>query len=200
MNLQSAPQCTGLMTNIVLEGVEEIIGRDVLPKTDTAGSGPVESVYMPVSGFDVCLSEQWAAAQYGERGAQGVAFRCGEASFRCFIRKQGADYGLTSLSFRLMNSRQRLPFGLQQLAAFAAKNCGVKIDLVDTDTHWLWQVHSTPSVTQWNELRSAYTQGLLREYLGWASGGRFFVFDRMPANPENGVIYQLSILKQPLGN
>ncbi len=201
MRNQSTLYCSGTMTEILLEGVRETIeipeegslerSDDLFDKnsdSDTRTENELFNFLKTVS------------LTFGERGASGIVHRIGEASFRCFLRMQGKYFELTENSFRLMNSQQRIVFGLKKIAEFAQQNCGAKILIIENEKRWLWQVIENETVNAWNHLFSPYTFGLLREFFAWSSGGRYYPMQEIPVPPDSEILFQLEINKQPLGN
>lgn len=201
MTYQSTLNCSGTMTDILLEGVRETIG--IPEKSLFERSASVFENYL---NFDSHSQEELinllekAPLLYGERGSCGIAHRIGEASFRYFLRKNGKQYSLTENSYRLMNSQQRILFGLKQLAEFAHQNCGACIEIHEDKNRWYWQVVSNESVSYWNRLYSPYTIGLLREFFTWTSGGRYYPMEEETSERCADILFQISINKKPLGN
>lgn len=201
MTLQTNLNCSGTMIDILLAGVRETIG---LPEKESLEKSA--SVLENFSNTDTHIQKdlfnflEKAPSLFGERGASGIAHRIGEASFRSFLRMQGKYYALTENSYRLMNSQQRIVFGLKKLAEFAQQNCGAKIVINENEKQWLWQVIENEAVHAWNLLYSPYTFGLLREFFIWTSGGRYYPMQETSLSPNSGILFQLEINKQPLSN
>ncbi len=201
MTYQTTLKCSGTMTDILLEGVRETIGiheKGSLIRT--------ASLFENVLYTDTHKQKELfnfletGPLLFGERGASGIAHRIGEASFRSFLRMQGKYYSLTEISYRLMNSQQRIVFGLKKLAEFAQQNCGVQIVINENEKQWFWQVIESEAVHAWNWLYSPYTFGLLREFFAWTSGGRYYPMEETSVSPNSGILFQLEINKQPLSN
>lgn len=201
MTYQSTLNCSGTMTDILLEGVRETIG--IPEKSLLERSAFVFENYVNIEAhtqeeiFNL-LGE--APIVFGERGFCGIVHRIGEASFRYFLRKNGKQYSLTENSYRLLNSQQRILFGLKQLAEFAHQNCGACIEILEDENKWYWQVVANESVQNWNRFYSPYTFGLLREFFTWTSGGRYYPMEEKTIDPSLGILFQIAINKKPLGN
>jgi len=201
MTYQSTLNCSGMMTDILLEGVRETIG--ITEKSLLERSA---SVFENSINFDSHTQEELfnlldkAPILFGERGSCGIAHRIGEASFRYFLKKNGKQYSLTENSYRLLNSQQRIMFGLNQLTEFAHQNCGACIEINQDENRWYWQVVANESVPYWNCLYSPYTFGLLREFFTWTSGGRYYLMEEEASDPGSGILFQIAINKKPLGN
>ena len=201
MSYQSTLNCSGTMTDILLEGVRETIG---IPEKSLLERSA--SVFENYINFDSHTQEELfnlldkAPILFGERGSCGIAHRIGEASFRYFLRKNGKQYSLTENSYRLLNSQQRIVFGLNQLTEFAHQNCGACIEINQDENRWYWQVFANESVPYWNRLYSPYTFGLLREFFTWTSGGRYYLMEEETSDPSSDILFQIAINKKPLGN
>ncbi|MDX9851798.1 MAG: hypothetical protein RBT01_14910 [Anaerolineaceae bacterium] len=201
MNCLSTLNCSGTMTEILLEGLRETIG---IPEQESLEG----SAWLFEKFSDTETQKQKelfnfleaAPLLFGERGAFGIAHRIGEASFRCFLKMQGKFYALTENSYRLMNSHQRIDFGLKKLADFAQQNCGAKITIRENEKKWIWQVIENEALDAWNRLYSLYTLGLLREFFVWTSGGRYYPMEETSLSPNSGILFQIEINKQPLSN
>ena len=189
------------MTDILLEGVRETIGipEKSLLERSTAVLGNYIN-FDSLSQKELFNLLEKAPLLFGERGSCGIAHRIGEASFRYFLRINGKQYSLTENSYRLLNSQQKIVFGLKQLAEFAHQNCGARIEIHEDENKWYWQVVANESVSYWNRFYSPYTFGLLREFFTWTSGGRYYPMEEETTGPVSGILFQIAINKKPLGN
>ena len=196
------------MADILLEGVREMIGSSAkLNKNDLLEdySFKVESSTEidNINSFSLSLLRKLleiAPLEFGDRGASGIAIRIGEASFRCFLRREGKEYSLTDNSYRLMNSQQRIMFGLSQLVKFAHNNCEAKIQISENERYWFWEVQFVEDDQNSNQILAAYTLGLLREFFSWTSGGRYYPMEGVLNSTDFPNSYQISISKLPLEN
>ncbi|HSM25642.1 MAG TPA: hypothetical protein VK856_12320 [Anaerolineaceae bacterium] len=208
MTYQSTLNCSGTMADILLEGVREMIGSSAkLNKNDLLEdySFKVESSTEidNINSFSLSLLRKLleiAPLEFGDRGASGIAIRIGEASFRCFLRREGKEYSLTDNSYRLMNSQQRIMFGLSQLVKFAHNNCEAKIQISENERYWFWEVQFVEDDQNSNQILAAYTLGLLREFFSWTSGGRYYPMEGVLNSTDFPNSYQISISKLPLEN
>jgi len=201
MTFQTTLICSGTMTDILLEGVRETIGTP--EKRLLERSTSVFENYLNLDSHsqkELFNLLETAPLLFGERGSCGIAHRIGEASFRYFLRINGKQYSLTDNSYRLMNSQQRIMFGLKQLAEFAHQNCGVRIEINEDEKKWYWKVVANESVPNWNRFYSPYTFGLLREFYTWTSGGRYYPMEEETSDPGSGILFQIAINKKPIGN
>lgn len=201
MTYQPTQNCSGTMADIFLEGVRETIG--IPEKSLLESSEPVFENHInfdPYSKKELFNLLELAPLLFGERGSCGIAHRIGEASFRYFLRINGKQYSLTENSYRLLNSQQRIMFGLKQIAEFAHQNCGVRIEIHEDENNWYWQVVANESVQNWNRFYSLYTIGLLREFFTWTSGGRYYPMEEETSDPGSDILFRMAINKKPLGN
>ncbi len=189
------------MTDILLEGVRETIGWTHAKSPKNEGflfNQVLENQSLSTDSISGLI--ETAPVEYGIRGASGIAHRIGESCFRSFIRNYGKQYLLTENSFRLMNSQSRILFGLEKLAEFADKNCGAQIRIYEDEKFWYWKVLATSETFNINPLYIPYTFGLLREFFSWTSGGRFYPMEESSNSRTPGILFQIAINKQPLGN
>lgn len=208
MTYQSTLNCSSTMIDILLEGVREMIGSTArLNKQelleDNSLNNENKSDFEKIGTLPLSFLKKLmdiAPVEFGERGASGIAFRIGEASFRCFLRKEGKEYALTDNSYRLMNSRQRIMFGLSQLVEFANNNSDARIHVSENDKNWFWKVRFENDDPNSHQILSAYTLGLLREFFSWSSGGRYYPMEGVLQSSESSNTYVISISKQPLEN
>jgi hypothetical protein len=208
MEKQSTLNCSGMLTDILLEGVREMIGtaRKISKNEIESHSEKSVTAIEKFTQIETYQQEELlsliedAPNLYGSRGSSGIALRIGEASFRSFLRSQGDKYLLTDLSYRLMGSQRRIVFGLNQLAKFAHQNCGAKIEISDDERNWYWNVIIDQSIPKWNQLYSPYMMGLLREFFLWTSGGRYYQMEELMDETDKISFFQIAIKKQPLGN
>lgn len=207
MTYQSTLNCSGTMVDILLEGVREMIGSSAaISKTEPTNNSKnqvniienknQESISEP----DLIELMNSAPIIFGDLGASGIALRIGEASFRHFLRKKGKEYSLCGNSYRLMNSHQRIFFGLSKLAEFANQNCGADVSISEDENCWSWCANIEKSNFMISQLFKSYTIGLLREFFSWTSGGRYFPIEDSFESDENKSIIQIRINKQPLGS
>lgn len=138
--------------------------------------------------------------KYGKRGALGLATRIGEASFRHFLQEKGETYQMVSLSYHLMNANRRFIFGLEKIAKFSSENLPWDIEVFNHIDSWFWQISHGSKQLTWNDVWSSFFEGLLKEYLLWVSGGRFFVLQPYLVSDQIPLVCQIQIFKSPLGN
>lgn len=201
---QNSVHCSNSLERIISEGFKEIVGGESLILFN---SGLVGGSRKPEENVEHFFGDDQFKAVYreflkkfGGRGSRGIAYRIGGASFGHFMRLKGENYNLTTTEYHLKNYSKRCLFGLNQLAEFIKQDCGMIIDIVDLQDRWLVEVARSEEQKNWNQLWGDFLTGLIREYLSWTSGGRFFVMNTLPDDQIGDLFYCLSINKQPLGN
>ena len=114
------------MGRIILQGMEEIIGRNgVHAVLNLAALSEYIENYPPavsdrtlpfklVSDLHVALEQA-----YGPRGGRGLALRIGRATFAYGLREYGSQLGLTEMAFRLLPLPTKLRVGPNPLPSFS---------------------------------------------------------------------------------
>ncbi len=184
MTINGIPQnCSPDMGRILLDGVQEIIGRagvyatfntahltHLLPGDAPARLAP-EFTHEELSSLLLALT-----TLYGPRGGHGVAQRSGRASFKYLLRQFGDAMGLTALEYRLRPSAGRIKTGLEALSQILSSSCGGSVELVDEPKTWIWKYSDCPWCCRQSDPAPSchFGVGLLQEFLSWASGGRMY--------------------------
>lgn len=204
MVIQKSLQCSNSFRRILSEGFKEIVGGEDL---ELFNQGLKKENLKLDDAFSLFFMDDQLRAEnqqfmkkFGSRGSRGIAYRVGGASFGWFIRLKGEYYNLTNAEYRLKNYSNRCLFGLNQIAEFIKQNCGMEVNIIDQNDHWLVEISPIEILSNANKLWGYFLTGLFREYLTWTSGGRFFVMKTLPTNYDGDLLYRLSINKQPLGN
>ncbi len=169
---------------IVLEGMEEIIGRsgvhavlntDLMARfyqqENEMGAQEEGLPARELSAIQSSLEEM-----YGKRGSRGVALRAGRASFKYVLRYYGASLGLTDLNYRLLPAPARLRTGLEALVKLFSDLEGGPVEVEQAETAWLWRSTACPFcwLRTTSEPACPFTVGLLQEFLSWNSGGKVY--------------------------
>jgi len=199
---------TSRLGQIMLEGMEEIIGRsgvravlntDLLSGFYRGGKEEVgtdnEAQLSELSTIQSALEEV-----YGKRGGRGIALRAGRASFKYILRMYGASLGLTDLNYRLLPAPVRLKTGLASLARLFSELEGGQVEIEQTETAWIWRSHKCPFCWQRKSIDPActFTVGLLQEFLAWNSGGKVFHVEEMECRAKGKSACVFRIDAQPL--
>ncbi len=169
---------------IVLDGVEEIIGRsgvhavlntDLMARfyqqENEMGAKAERLPARELSAIQSSLEEM-----YGKRGGRGVALRAGRVSFKYILRYFGTVLGLTDLNYRLLPAPVRLRTGLEALVKLFSDLEGGPVEVEQAETAWLWRSKACPFCWQrtTSEPACAFTVGMLQEFMSWNSGGKVF--------------------------
>jgi predicted hydrocarbon binding protein len=171
------------MGRIILQGMEEIIGRNgVHAVLNLAALSEYIENYPPsvsdrslpfkwVSGLQVALEQA-----YGPRGGRGLALRIGRAAFAYGLKEYGSQLGLTEMAFRLLPLPTKLRVGAKSFAELFNRHTDQVVQLDETDSHLLWSIERCPLC--WERHADApvchLAVGLLQESLYWLSGGKIF--------------------------
>jgi hypothetical protein len=123
MNKASAYFFPNRMGRIILESMEEVVGRNGLNAVlNLAGLGGMIGNYPPSDkkpkfSFEIVsgLMEKLEQA-YGPRGGHGLAVRIGRTSFKYGMREFGPQMGLNETAFRFLPFSTKLRIGGQSLA------------------------------------------------------------------------------------
>ncbi|NSW53157.1 MAG: hypothetical protein HPY85_11685 [Anaerolineae bacterium] len=107
-------------------------------------------------------------AAVGERSAQGMAVRIGEAAFGAFIQQQAAQLGMAGLAFRLQPVLRRIRQGLDAVCRAVQEQAGM--DAACAELPDAYQVTGSGSLLGW------LLAGFFQAYLEWASNGKVFLF------------------------
>ncbi len=171
------------MGRIILQGMEEIIGRNgVHAVLNLASLSEYIENYPPavsdrtlpfklVSDLHVALEQA-----YGPRGGRGLALRIGRATFAYGLKEYGSQLGLTEMAFRLLPLPTKLHVGAKSFAELFNRHTDQVVRIEETDTHLLWNIERCPLC--WGRHSDGpvchLAVGLLQESLYWLSGGKIF--------------------------
>jgi len=171
------------MGRIILQGMEEIIGRNgVHAVLNLASLSEYIENYPPavsdrtlpfklVSDLHIALEQA-----YGPRGGRGLALRIGRAAFAYGLREYGSQLGLTEMAFRLLPLPTKLRVGAKSFAELFNRHTDQVVRLEETDTHLLWHIERCPLCWERHSEEPVchLAVGLLQESLYWLSGGKIF--------------------------
>ncbi len=203
--MTEAPQYlrTSRLGQIMLEGVEEIIGR--LETRAVLNSRQLTQFYEEVKdrigtgnetpAYEVGAIQASLEEMYGKRGGRGITLRAGRASFKYVLRSYGKLLGLTGLNYRLLPAPVRLKTGLQALTGLFSELEDGGIEVGQTETAWLWKSSQCPYCWQRASIEPMCTfpVGMLQEFLAWNSGGKVFHVEEVEcrAKGKPACVYQI---------
>jgi predicted hydrocarbon binding protein len=183
MNKASAFFFPNRMGRIILESMEEVVGRNGLNAVlNLAGLGGMIGNYPPSDkkpkfSFEIVsgLMEKLEQA-YGPRGGHGLAVRIGRTSFKYGMREFGPQMGLNETAFRFLPFSTKLRIGGQSLADMFNKETDQRIRIEKRDGKLLWHIERCPLCwgRHTNDTVCHLAVGLLQESLYWVSGGKIF--------------------------
>ena len=195
------------MGRIVLQGMEEIVGRNgVHAVLNLASHGEFIENYPPanserslpfklVSDLHVALEQA-----YGPRGGRGLALRMGRAAFAYGLREYGSQLGLTEMAFRLLPLPTKMHVGAKAFADLFTRHTDQVVRLEETDTHLFWHIERCPLCWErhTHEPVCHLAVGLLQESLYWVSGGKIFNVEEILCIARGDPSCTISIEKAPI--
>jgi predicted hydrocarbon binding protein len=195
------------MGRIVLQGMEEIVGRNgVHAVLNLASHGEFIENYPPanserslpfklVSDLHVALEQA-----YGPRGGRGLALRMGRAAFAYGLREYGSQLGLTEMAFRLLPLPTKMHVGAKAFADLFNRHTDQVVRLEETDTHLFWHIERCPLCWErhTHEPVCHLAVGLLQESLYWVSGGKIFNVEEILCIARGDPSCTISIEKAPI--
>jgi len=183
MNPASAFYYPNRMGRVILESMEEVIGRNGLNVIfNLAGQSHLIGNYPPPDsqpGFSFAtvsgLLTQLEHA-YGPRGGRGLAIRIGRVAFKYGLREFGSQMRLTETAFRLLSPGVKIRVGGQALADLFNKETDQRVSISEQDGKLLWIIERCPMCwgRQTEDAVCHLAVGLLQESLYWLSGGKIF--------------------------
>lgn len=195
------------MGRIILQGMEEIVGRNgVHAVLNLASHGEFIENYPPanserslpfklVSDLHVALEQA-----YGPRGGRGLALRMGRAAFAYGLREYGSQLGLTEMAFRLLPLPTKMHVGAKAFADLFNRHTDQVVRLEETDTHLFWHIERCPLCWErhTHEPVCHLAVGLLQESLYWVSGGKIFNVEEILCIARGDTTCTISIEKAPI--
>jgi predicted hydrocarbon binding protein len=183
MNTASVFYYPNRMGHIILESMEEVVGRNGLNAVfNLAGRGDLIDNYhssdfqleFPFSIVSGLLEKLEHA--YGPRGGRGLAIRIGRVIFKYGMREFGTQMGLTETAFRLLPLGAKIRMGGQALAELFNKETDQRVRIDEQKGKLLWVIERCPLCWErhTDDAVCHLAVGLLQESLYWVSGGKIF--------------------------
>ncbi len=195
------------MGKIILLAMQEVMGshavRDILNAATLLENGDRIIADGARKRFDFAQFSRIQAAlekTYGLRGGQGLALRCGRASFRYSLREFGEQSGYTDLDFRLLPLGTRLRAGSERLARLLNEKSGQIVRVSEEGEHFIWEIERCP-VCQGRHSEGVschLTVGMLQESLYWISGGKYFNVEETHCIAKGDSTCRILVNKKPL--
>lgn len=207
MNEMNPHRCTDFVSELMLTGVEEILGTGGLDPALAERQARLQELRRGETlhahdfpEYDLDKIQQALGHLFGVEAGSGLALRAGRASLQRLLSQYGAQLGITSLGYRLLPSRARFKTGLEALAGFLSAPCGGQITISEDANNWYWRIESCPWCLNGESGQPAchFVVGLLQEFLSWASGGRFFQVTETECQAMGAPACLIQMNKQPI--
>ena len=176
MNSTTLPACSQQFSQILMNGVQDMLGFEKMQQVvrPFLGEGEPRS-WAELEGllFRVPVALESA---YGSVAGRGLAVRIGRAAFDEGLRKLGEPAGLLSAEFHLLPVPRRLKTGLHILTEVLARECGAHVTIEEEDAAWFWRSENCPLCWGRQSVDPCcyLTVGVLKAFFSWASGGRSY--------------------------
>ncbi len=200
-------QLSAALTQVIIEGLQEFIGKSDLDKLfqSSAAFRFHESGSLLQAGAGLPYAEITALAQaleevYGPQGARGIALRSGRSTFCYFLKNFGEETGFNELDFRLLPPRRRVYAGLKRLAEVIGGEVGQTINVQTEEKAWQVQIDACPECWQQQSKDAVcyFSVGFLQEFLSWLSGGRVYLIEETACRAKGDPACVLRIDQKPL--
>jgi predicted hydrocarbon binding protein len=191
------------MLNIILSGLQEIIG-----KTDLLSIfrlTPLDEKLLTQSGNSLTVDNtrqlgQALSHKYGRMGGDGIAFRAGRSSFKYFLKEFYSDLGFDALEFRLLPQNKRIMQGLTRISEKINHDLNTHIDAMENSDTWIWTITDCPECMhcETKESNCQFITGFLQDYLTWSGGGKLFQVIETECKTRGQVACVFCMGKKPL--
>lgn len=207
MTAHNEPQISRRLTQIVLSGLQEYIGRAGLEKLAQHSGVAIPEGTDQLTGAtggllfnEISVMQQALEEVYGPQAARGVAMRSGRAALCYFLSELGEEGGFHQLEFRVLPPRKRAQAGLERIATLVGREAGQPIQIQSLEKAWLWQIELCPECWERKNPTSMcyFSVGLLQEFLSWLSGGRIYLVEETACRAKGDPACVIRIDKKPL--
>jgi len=195
MEMTANWHCQDRLGEWLLESLAETLGEEQMKALAERFDGGDESSKAGMNEVLAAL-EDW----FGQPGSQGMSVQAGRNAFNLLLQKQGEELGWFSQRFRLLPKSRRIHEGLSALVNFLVELCGTSIRLEEDEHGW----HCTTQGCAWGGMDGGnldlcyFQQGLLQEFMLWASGGRLHLVNVAACAAQGEPACVIRIARQPL--
>lgn len=192
------PSCSNQIAQMMLEGMQEIIGESELQTFFQRDRGPETRPELAFA--DLCEFQTAVETAFGPTSGRGILWRSGRACLKRMLPDFWKQLGMTNLQYRLLPTPARIKAGLRALAAVMGEIYGEKIQTADAGDVWTWSLTHCPLCSPREEPGPVcdFSVGLLEEYLSWTTSGRFYVVEETECLGIGGGACCIRIQKKPL--
>jgi predicted hydrocarbon binding protein len=201
MEMADQLNCKNRLCQWMLQSLEETVGEEEIrllaegvenhEQNHSSGEGPFSDIRQVLSAM-----EKW----FGQLGSKGLSIQAGRNAFNVLLQENGEELGWFSQRFRLLPKTKRIEEGLASLVKWLANLCGTSLRIEEDETNWCWIADDFA----WQELGNDsldmcfFSQGLLQEFMLWASGGRVHLVNVASCALDGDQTCMLQIKKQPM--
>ncbi|HXF84267.1 MAG TPA: 4-vinyl reductase [Anaerolineales bacterium] len=186
MNISESYYYPNRMGRIILQAMEEVIGRNGVnailklsshahlienyPPDDAALAFP----FSTMSNLNEMLEQA-----YGPHGGRGLALRVGRACFNAGLRQYGTQLGITEMAFRLLPLPAKIHAGAKALAHLFNTYTDQRVRIEEGEGVLFWHIERCPLCWQRQAAEPVchLAVGVLQEALYWLSGGKVFIVE-----------------------
>ena len=174
---------------ILFEALQEITGKSGLQAIINMTSLPIEKADGTRISVDHLTPDNWQnlaqtlESLYGQRGAYGIAVRTGQVFFRDFFRSFGLNTGMMDRHYRMLPKPKRIQRGLEILAdSLSLYIPDLQVDVIQDSENWYWRFKNMGLFSDspgFAKILLKFIVGIIREFLSWTSGGKFYPVNEM---------------------
>ncbi len=199
--------CSTRFTQIMLEGMEEVMGAGGLQAFFQKSQYPWARLRAEPGQTEgrlpyqaLCEFQTAVEASLGVYSGRGVLLRSGRAAFRHVLPVFWQQLGLNNLQYRLNPTPVRVRYGLKALARVLSDFYETQITVTDAGESWSWRMEDCPFCCERSTAGPVcdFAVGLLQEYLSWTSSGRFYMVEEVECRGAGGQACVIKIWKKPL--
>lgn len=193
--MTNIPSKQARLEEIILAGMAEIMPLDRLNDLLRLNNTRIEKPSLHLATIPGFLIENMSFAS-----AAGLLIRAGRSSFKYLFDAWGIELGFTSIEYRLSPQPRRIRSGLEKLSGLFTNNFGYPSDFIEDSTQFTWRFHTCPfCIPASNQQPVCFlATGLLQEFFGWASGGKYFPASEKKCLAHNNNCCEIYLDKKPL--
>jgi len=201
MEMTAQINCNDRLCQWILKSLEETVGEEEIKAIAIAANVSAEP-HIQTKDSMIQAKQLFAALEnvFGEPGGKGLSIQAGRNAFNVLLQENGEELGWFSQRFRLLPKNSRIQEGLNTLMNQLSDLCGTNVSVQEDEINWSWVADGCV----WREMSREgmdmcyFSQGLLQEFMLWASGGRVHLVNIASCALLGDETCKLLIRKQPL--